>query len=238
MALLWTQNLTKRFEGITAVNDVTFSLEAKEVRGLIGPNGSGKTTFLNLINGVYPPDGGFIYFKEERINNLRPYEITVKGIGRTFQITRIFRRMTVLENMLVPALTTHSFSNDEERFKKSFDLLKFVGLDHLTYEKGGNLSGGQQKLLEFARVLMMNPDIVLLDEPFSGVNPAIKEELMKTVKEMNSRDITFILVTHDIPSVLELCGRITVFDAGKMIAEGTSDEIISDERVIEAYLGV
>ncbi|MFQ5841340.1 MAG: ABC transporter ATP-binding protein, partial [Thermodesulfobacteriota bacterium] len=187
----------------------------------------GKTTLFNLISGIFKPDFGKIYYRGELINRLKSYEIARKGIGRMFQITQPFRRMKVYENML-----TAKFDS-----KKAINLLSFVELDTLKDELAGNLSGGQQRLLEFARMLMLDPQLLLLDEPMAGLNPMMVERLSDRLKELHYKGATIIIVEHDTPFVMNFCKRILVLDQGEKIAEGRPDHIKKNERVVEAYLG-
>lgn len=236
LQLLEVHNLTKRFFGVVAVKKCTLIIREKTIRGLIGPNGAGKTTLLNVINGFYFPDEGEIYFKNERIDGLKPHQISKKGIGRTFQVSRPFRQMTVMDNMIAAGIT--HFEKIEELKSKAVDLLKFFDLYRLRDEFSENLSGGQKKLLEMARVLTFDPALILLDEPFHGIHPAFKTKIIKTVKKLTNEGKTFVIISHDIPSISETCDKVSVLCAGELIAEGAPKEIRVDQKVCEAYLGV
>lgn len=236
MELLEVHNVTKRFFGVIAVKKCTLKVSEKTIRGLIGPNGAGKTTLLNVINGFYVPDEGEIYFKNNRIDGLKPHGISKEGIGRTFQVSRPFRQMTVMDNMIAAGIT--HFSKIEELKRKAVDVLEFFDLYRLRDEFAENLSGGQKKLLEMARVLTFDPDLVMLDEPFHGIHPAFKTRIIKAVRELSEKGKTFIIISHDIPSISETCDKVSVLCAGEVIAEGTPEAIRVDQKVCEAYLGV
>lgn len=226
-SILSVNVLSKKFGGVVAVNNCSFNVHPGDILGIIGPNGSGKTTLFNLISGILKPDSGKIYYRGELINRLKSHEIARRGIGRMFQITQPFRRMKVYENML-----TAKFDS-----KKATNLLSFVELDKLKDELAGNLSGGQQRLLEFARMLMLDPQLLLLDEPMAGLNPKMVERLSDRLKELQYKGATIIIVEHDTPFVMNFCKRVLVLDQGEKIAEGRPDHIKKNERVIEAYLG-
>jgi len=226
-SILSVNRITKKFGGVVAVNNCSFNVHVCDILGIIGPNGSGKTTLFNLISGVYKTDFGEIYHKDELINKLKPHKIAKRGIGRMFQITQPFRRMTVFENML-----TARFD-----FKKATSILNFVELDRLKDELAGNLSGGQQRLLEFARMLMLDPELLLLDEPMAGLNPMMVDRLSDRLTELHQNGVTIIIVEHDTPFVMNFCKRILVLDQGIKIADGKPDDIMKNERVIDAYLG-
>jgi len=232
-----TQDLCKSFGKLQAVDDVSIDLYGREIKGMIGPNGSGKTTFINIVTGLYSCDAGSILFNGKSINKLTSYQRASKGIGRTFQITRLFRKMTVLENMLVGGYVSE-YSDIAEINERAMGLLKLVGLTKLVHERAQNLSGGQQKLLELARTIMTRPDLLLADEPFAGVNPAIKQRLFDVLRKLNVEEgLTCLVVSHDLPSIVELCEKTVVLSAGKKIVEGKTKEILEDARVVEAYLG-
>lgn len=234
MTLLKVEKLVKRFGGVVAVNNCSFSIKDRELVGLIGPNGSGKTTIFNLVMGIYKPDYGDIYFKDELISGLKVHEISRRGIGRTFQILKVFPKMSVLENMLVSGVEKQKGKSETAR---AFELLQLVDLSDLKDEFAGNLSYGQQKLLEFAMALMPDPILTLLDEPASGLNPIILKKLIDYICELNHKGKAFVIIEHNIPFVMGLCERVIVLDNGEKIAEGPPEAIRGDEKVIDAYLG-
>jgi len=233
--MLRVENVSKSFGGLLALNECSLSLERNQIIGLIGPNGSGKTTLFNLITGVLRPTSGEIYFQDQRITKLSPYAIARRGISRTFQITRIFRGMTVIENLLVVA---RGDNHDGSLEKKAIELLKFVKLYELRDGYAGELSYGQQKLLDFARALMTEPVLVLLDEPTSGLYPAMLEQMVKQVQEMRGPDKTVFMIEHNMRVVMRLCDKIFVLDNGEKIAEGHPDSVRANRRVIDSYLGM
>lgn len=240
--LLYTQGISRRFGGIQAVQDCNISVKTGSITGLIGPNGSGKTTLFNLITGVYPPDEGEAFFNEKRITNLPPSKICHEGLSRTFQITRLFWEMTVLENMIVPIRQVGFRSLlGPDMFKEEVDramvLLERVGITHLKDEPARKLSFGQQKLLEFAAILMANPILVLLDEPAGGVNPTMIRFIMQLIQELNQDGVTFLVVEHNMGVVMELCNHVIVMDQGTKLAEGLPEEIQANPAVLDAYLG-
>ena len=250
--LLRIEGLSKHFGGIKAVDECSFDICRKQIVGLIGPNGSGKTTLFNLISAVYAADSGKIYFKGVDITRREPYEISIMGIGRTFQLTRLFPKMTVLENVmtapkkqrgegvLLGLLRPPSVRKQEDAIKgKAQELLQSVGLIHLENESASNLSYGQQKLLELSRIMMTEPDLLLLDEPFAGVNPVIANKLIEVLNELNQRrELTIIIIEHIMKIVMSIAERIIVLNHGKKLAEGPPQDIQRNEEVIEAYLGV
>ena len=230
--ILEIREVTKRFGGVTAVNRVSLSLDAGRIYGLIGPNGSGKTTLFNCITGVEPRDSGEIRFKRGRIDGLKPHQVFHRGLGRTFQVIRVFPELTALENLMV--VTSGDYRRARRRAE---ELLRLVKIEALAGEYAGNLSYGQQKLVEFARVLMTDPELILLDEPAAGVNRTLLNELLDAVRALRDRGKTIFLVEHDMKVVMGLCETVFVLDHGEKLAEGPPGVIQSDERVIEAYFG-
>ena len=241
-ALLEVDGLGKRFGGVAAVDACSFAVREGSRTGLIGPNGSGKTTTFNLVTGMVRCDGGVIRFDGGRVDRVMPWERAHLGLGRTFQITRLFPRMTVLENVVAPLrgfswrnLAADAVGGPEAR--RAEELLDFVGMLPLAGQPAGQLSFGQQKLVELAQVLMLEPRLVLLDEPAGGVNPGMIDRITELIVQLNRQGISFLIVEHNMPMVLELCDPILVMAAGKVIAEGPPHEIQRDPVVLDAYLG-
>ncbi len=249
--MLEIKEVDKSFGGLKAVCDCSLRVEEGSITGLIGPNGAGKTTLFNVITGYYKPDTGSIFFEGEGIDGLPPHQIFRKRIYRTFQITREFAQMTVLENvMLMPEnqigeqfwntwFRPASVRRQEKAIQeKALEVLEFVELIDLKDEYAGSLSGGQKKLLELARSMMAEPRMVLLDEPGAGVNLTLMKKLMANIRKLcEEKKITFFLIEHDMDLVMNLCNPVIVMSEGKKLAEGTPEEIKKDERVLEAYLG-
>jgi branched-chain amino acid transport system ATP-binding protein len=241
--LLQVEGLNKSFGGITAVQNCSFTIERGSITALIGPNGAGKTTAFNLIGGVISADSGRIVFDGQEIQNLPPHQVTRRGINRTFQISRNLEDMTVLENMIVSSIVPtwrgifqrSILAHERER---AMELLEFVGLEPLTHTQTGNLSYGQRKLLDFASALMSEPKLIMLDEPAGGVNPALLEEIMRYIKELNSRGITFLIVEHNMDLVMNISDHVVVMAYGELLAEGNPQAIQENPEVLEAYLGV
>ncbi len=242
MSFLEAQNISKAFGGIHALEDCSISVEKGSITGLIGPNGSGKTTMFNIMTGYERIDSGQVRFQDHTITNSAPDKVFRLGIGRTFQLTRIFPRLTVLENMHV-AVQRNDFKGLISRWSStheqqhSLELLDFVGLTSLKDLPAGNLSFGQKKLLEFAFVLIAEPQVILLDEPAGGVNPTMINYLAERISTLNQRGVTFLIVEHNMEFVMNLCHRIMVMHRGTKIAEGTPTEVRANPVVLEAYLG-
>jgi neutral amino acid transport system ATP-binding protein len=232
MPLLTVERLSKSFGGVTAVNGVSFALEGGRIYGLIGPNGSGKTTLFNCITGLERADAGVVTFQGRQIDALKASRVARLGIGRTFQVIRVFPELTALENLLV--VTRGPRAEDERR---GHEMLAFVKLEGLAGEYAGNLSYGQQKLVEFVRVLMTDPRLILLDEPAAGVNRTLLNDLLAAVRRLRDEGRTILLVEHDMKVVMGLCETVFVLDHGEKIAEGPPGLIQADGRVVEAYFG-
>ena len=245
------RNVSKHFGGIKAVENVTLNIHRGSITGLIGPNGAGKTTLFNIIAGFYSPDFGEIIFEGENISALRSDELFKKGILRTFQIAHEFENLTVRENlMMVPDNQTgetifHTWVSrkkirieEEENSKKATEVMEFLSLDHLANEKAGSLSGGQKKLLELGRTMMVDAKIVLLDEVGAGVNKTLLKKIGESIKTLNKEmGYTFFMIEHDIEFISSLCDPVIVMTEGSVLTEGKVSSIRNDERVIEAYLG-
>lgn len=242
MPLLQVENLSKSFGGLQAVNQVSLTVDAGEIRGLIGPNGSGKTTVINLISGIYVPDAGAVTFRGKPIKGLQPAQISQTGLLRTFQIPKLFPSMSLIENLLIPYYArNNAFSGGDlgVATQKADSLLDLAGLTHLRESPAKVLSGGQQALLQIARGFMVEDiALYLLDEPFAGVNPVIKESINRLIQNENQEsDISFLLVSHEMEQIRKLSHQVTALSEGAVIAEGTLEEVAQNQQVISAYLG-
>jgi branched-chain amino acid transport system ATP-binding protein len=231
------QNISKNFGGIQALNGVSLRLEGDEMVGVIGPNGAGKTTFVNTITGFHAADRGKLILNGENITNLKPNEVVRRGIGRTFQVTRAFRRMTVMENLLVPALALSKYKNRARARKRALEVLDFLTMYHLRDDFARSLSGGQQKLLELGQLLMNDPDLLLLDEPFAGVHPKLRETIFEYIHAVHDQGKSFIIISHDMASIFALSKRLVVLHQGEVLADGKPEIVKENPVVIEAYLG-
>ncbi len=244
-------NVTKKFGGVTAINDTSFHVNSKEIYGLIGPNGAGKTTMFNIITGNYQPTKGHVKFHGQTLNGIKPHKIVHRGIARTFQNIRLFKSMTVLDNILIgfdyqasytyleAMLRFPRFFLEERRVRKrAFEIMKVLGIEKHADEMATSLSYGQQRKVEIARALAAAPQLLLLDEPAAGMNPNETHELGELFFKIRDEfDVTILLIEHDMKFVNKLCDRVMVLDYGKTIFEGDIKDAIKDEEVIKAYLG-
>ena len=249
--MLEIRNINKNFGGLRAVNNASMKIEKGSITGLIGPNGAGKTTLFNTIAGVYAPDEGEIFLENQNITGLKPHNLFNKGVLRTFQIAHEFSTLTVLENlMMVPPnqygenLIYAWFRNndvkkqEEEIRTKAIEVIKFLNLNHLTQELAGNLSGGQKKLLELGRTMMVDSKLVLLDEVGAGVNRTLLNDISDAILRLNKeKNYTFFVIEHDMDLIEKMCDPVIVMAEGSVLFEGKFDEVKSNEEVIEAYLG-
>ena len=248
MAILETRSLSRRFGGLTAVSDLSFAVEAGEIRGLIGPNGAGKTTTFNVISGFYAPSAGQVFYRERDISGLKTSAIAALGLVRTFQATVLFHEFSVFENLRVgchlhaprgffTALAGGGRAGEAEATRRAEEMLEFFGLAERRDELASNLPHGLQRALGVAVALAADPKVLLLDEPFTGMNPEETRQMMALLRRVQARGVTLLLVEHDMQAVMGLCGRITVLSFGSLLAAGTPEEIRSHPQVIEAYLG-
>lgn len=250
MRILEASKITKKFGGLTAVNNVDFHIDQGEIVSLIGPNGAGKTTFFNCITGIYAPTSGEVKFLDKKLEAVKPYEIVKLGIGRTFQNIRLFKSMTVMENvmtgqycrtssnLLATVLKSPKIVNEEKMVEeKVMNLLDFLGLTHLKDEIATSLPYGVQRKVEIARALASEPKLLLLDEPAAGMNTGEKVEMSQFIKKIRDKGYTILVIEHDMKLVMGISDRISVLEYGNKIAEGLPTEIQKNDRVIKAYLG-
>ena len=243
-------NLKKSFGGIKAVDVESLNLNRNELTSIIGPNGAGKTTFFDLISGFQDSDEGKVYLNNKNISKSQPYTIARLGMIRTFQLTKVFDRMTVLENMMFSASTVNNDSflkslaklpsqkTTEKKIRdKSFEIMKELNIDHMANSYAREMSGGQKKLLELGRSIINNPSVLLLDEPLAGVNPKLAEEILQIILNLAGKGISILMVEHNIEAVMKISERVIVLAEGKVIADSTPENIRTDQNVIEAYLG-
>ncbi len=237
--LLETEELTKTFGSLVANDGISLSVDEGAIHGIMGPNGSGKSTFFNTVTGFYQPDGGTVRFDGEDVTAWSPDRIARRGLGRTFQIPSPFEDLTVHENLL--AVFTDGLRSGlripAEKRERAAELLDLLEIDHIADHEAGGISGGQEKLLELGRILMLEPACVLLDEPTAGVNPSLRNRLLEHLETLNDRGTTFVIIEHDMRVIADICDRVTVFDQGDVIVEGDFESVTSDNRVREAYLG-
>lgn len=235
VTLLETNGLTKTFGALVANDGISLSVPDGEVRGVIGPNGSGKSTFFNTLTGFYRADAGTVRFDGTDITGWPPHKIAQRGLVRTFQIVSPFEDLTVRDNLL--AVHTPGLRVTREKEARADDVLSFLEIDHIAENEASEMSGGQQKLLELARIMMLDPKCILLDEPTAGVNPALQHRIIDRLEEMNEQGTTFVIVEHDMSLIQRFADSVTVFDQGQVIAEGSFDEVKDNVQVREAYLG-
>jgi ABC-type branched-subunit amino acid transport system ATPase component len=235
--LLSIDAITKKFGGVTALHDVSFDVQTDTVVGLIGPNGSGKTTLLNVINSVVPADSGDIRFRSTGIGGKRACDLAASGLSRTFQTTRVFSTLSVMQNLFVPLLHGSELQRAEST-GRAHELLAFVGLERYGEHTASELSGGQQRLLEFARALVTRPRLVLMDEPFAGVHPEIKKTLVRCIRDTVKKEgASFVVVSHEVPDLLRMSDFIVCLVEGRVAAAGLPTDVVHNEQVIEGYLG-
>ena len=248
--LISVKNLKKSFGGIKAVDVQELSFTEGELTSIIGPNGAGKTTFFDLISGFQNADSGDIFLKEKNISNSQPYKIARMGMVRTFQLTKVFDRMTVMENLLFSGSNVNNDSflrsilklNSQKVYENSLkdkanEIMKDLNIGHMADSYARELSGGQKKLLELARAIINEPEILLLDEPLAGVNPKLAEDILSLIKKLSEDGITIVMVEHNIEAVMKISERVVVLAEGSLIADGSPNEIRTNKNVIEAYLG-
>lgn len=242
MKILEIKNLTKRFDGVRAVDDLSIGIEKSKIIGIIGPNGSGKTTLINLLTSMLPIDKGAVFVNGVKLQKIKPYEVSFYGITRTFQDIRLFEQMTVLDNILVVLTERNVFGSMFEKhrayhLKKAEGVLEKVGLWEKRRQLAVNLSYGQKKLLEISRAFAMDAEIYLFDEPFAGLFPEMTKIVMSIIKTLKEEEKTIILIEHNMDIIRKVCDYIFVMDSGQLLAEGKPKETMENKKVAEAYLG-
>ncbi|ESS03886.1 MAG: amino acid/amide ABC transporter ATP-binding protein 1, HAAT family [uncultured archaeon A07HR67] len=250
MSLLSADGITKEFGGLRAIDDLSVSIDEGELVGVMGPNGAGKSTFFNCVSGVIPPDNGTVTLRGTDVTGDSPESLAHRGLVRTFQDTRELETMTVRDNVRLAApdqsgertlpalLRSDEMKNEEVAVRRRADqLIETFELDHLADEYSSNLSGGQRKLLELARTLMLDPDVLMLDEPFAGVNPTLTNEIADHVRGLNDDGMTVVIIEHELETLTSLVDRLVVLQQGRLLVEGEPGVVLEDERVIDAYLG-
>jgi ABC-type branched-subunit amino acid transport system ATPase component len=235
MSLMRTEGLTKHFGGVAAVEGLSFAMEDGEILGLIGPNGSGKTTALNMLSGFLAPDAGRVWLADEEVTHATPVALARRGLLRMFQMTRVFTRICAFDNLLTAGLARGL--SEKESMARAGHLLEELTLAPVQYLDAGQLSGGQRKLLEFGMCFIAPPRIALLDEPFAAVHPVMRETMAGFIRRRNAEGHAFLVVSHDMPIVVDLCPRTACMNAGRLIAVGPTREVLKEPAVIEAYLG-